>query len=84
MLLIQFEEEIKEQFPEDFDTYDLEMDHEDVFGPEFGSHLHPETDQDPRNQQCPTCGAQDVLIALDIASGFHCEMCARAAERFGG
>ena len=45
-----------------------------------GSALRAETENNPRNLPCPTCGAEDVLTPLDRARGYQCDRCADAAE----
>jgi len=45
------------------------------------SALHPETDRNPRNLPCPTCGHPDRLTRLDKSKGYQCDSCADRAER---
>ena len=48
-----------------------------------GSALVAESDDNPRNLPCPTCGAEDVLTPLDRARGYQCDGCANRAEGYG-
>jgi hypothetical protein len=44
------------------------------------SALRRETISNPRNLDCPTCGAPDCLTPADRARGYHCDSCARQLE----
>ncbi len=45
------------------------------------SALRAETDDNPRNLPCPTCGWPNRLTPIDKARGYQCDSCANAAER---
>lgn len=45
-----------------------------------GSALHSASEDDPRDQSCPTCGEEDVLTRRDVAKGYQCDTCADRAE----
>lgn len=72
-----------------FDDYEDYLDYMDddrdlIDGVGFaspGSALRAATPDNPRDQPCPTCGADDVLTGLDVARGYQCDRCADAAER---
>lgn len=44
------------------------------------SALRRATKGNPRDQPCPTCGAEDVLTRIDVQHGYQCDSCADAAE----
>jgi hypothetical protein len=45
-----------------------------------GSALHTASENDPRDQECPTCGEENVLTRRDVARGYQCDDCADRAE----
>lgn len=45
------------------------------------SALRAETDDNPRNLPCPTCGSPNRLTPLDRARGYQCNSCADKEER---
>jgi hypothetical protein len=73
-------------------TYD---DHDDPYGedepldgvgfarPGENSALRRATRSNPRDQPCPTCGAENVLTRIDARRGYQCDGCADAAEGVG-
>ncbi len=52
--------------------------------PGGSSALRAATPDNPRDQLCPTCGAEDVLTRLDVARHYQCDRCADRAEGRGG
>ncbi len=47
------------------------------------SALRAATPDNPRNQPCPNCGAENVLTPADVVLGYQCNRCADAAEGYG-
>lgn len=45
-----------------------------------GSALRAATRDNPRDQPCPTCGAENVLTRIDVLRRYQCDRCADAAE----
>lgn len=45
------------------------------------SALRAATKDNPRNQPCPDCDAQNVLTPKDVALGYCCDGCADRKER---
>lgn len=57
--------------------------HDDDYEIQFenpGSALRATTRRNPRNQPCPTCGAENALTPADVAAHYQCDACADAAE----
>lgn len=44
------------------------------------SSLRAETEDNPRNLPCPTCGAENALTPLDRANSYQCNRCADRDE----
>jgi hypothetical protein len=44
------------------------------------SSLRAATRDHPRDQPCPSCGAEDVLTPADVRAGYQCDRCADRAE----
>lgn len=44
------------------------------------SSLRAETEHNPRNQPCPTCGRENTLTPIDRRRGYQCDRYARRAE----
>ena len=66
-------------YPEDEDGwYDDGIDFAEPGGE---SALRAETEDNPRNLSCPSCGARNVLTPADEARGYQCDACARTDER---
>lgn len=66
-----------------WDEYDEDYDLIDGVGfadPGGRSALRAETPDNPRNQDCPTCGAENVLTEIDRQRGYQCDSCADRAE----
>lgn len=51
--------------------------------PGGNSALHAASKSNPRNLNCPTCGAENVLTPADAARGYQCNRCADAEEGLG-
>lgn len=51
--------------------------------PGGNSSLRRASESNPRNLDCPTCGAKNVLTPKDRALGYQCNRCADAAEGIG-
>lgn len=45
------------------------------------SALRAATPANPRDQDCPTCGAEKILTRIDRQRGYQCDRCADQAER---
>ncbi len=48
------------------------------------SSLRAATKDNPRDCDCPTCGAENVLTRIDRQRGYQCDRCADKAEGRGG
>ena len=48
--------------------------------PDGRSALRMPSSGNPRNQSCPTCGAQNVLTTRDVSLGYQCNYCADRTE----
>jgi len=48
------------------------------------SALRAATPNNPRDCDCPTCGAEDVLTRIDRQRGYQCDRCADRAEGRSG
>jgi len=44
------------------------------------SALRAATRDNPRDQPCPSCGAEDALTPADVRAGYCCDRCADRAE----
>ena len=44
------------------------------------SALRAATRSNPRIHPCPTCGAKNVLTAIDVRNHYQCDRCADLAE----
>lgn len=51
--------------------------------PGGNSALRAATPDNPRDCDCPTCGAENVLTRIDMQRGYQCDACADRAERGG-
>lgn len=49
--------------------------------PGGNSALRAETEDNPRNLPCPTCGEPNRLTPIDRQRGYQCDSCADRAER---
>ena len=63
--------------------YDDVRDREMFADPGGNSALRAASSSNPRNLDCPTCGAKNVLTPKDRALGYCCNSCADAAEGIG-
>lgn len=63
-----------------YDHEEWEQRVERFADPGGDSALHPATKDNPRNLDCPTCGAKNVLTRRDAAKGYQCNRCADMAE----
>lgn len=73
--------------PIDHDPYgdDYLIDGVGFADPGGRSSLRAETESNPRDQRCPTCGRENVLTRIDRQRGYQCDRCADRAEgRMGG
>ena len=69
--------------------YSYEDDSEDEYfidgvgfaDPGGHSALRAETEDNPRDCACPTCGRENILTRIDISLGYQCDFCANEAER---
>ncbi len=78
-------EECAEDFKNEANEYD-EFDYNLIDGVGFAdpggnSALRAETPDNPRDQPCPTCGAENVLTRIDVQRGYQCNRCADMLER---
>lgn len=72
--------------PDDFyDPYDEDypIDGVGFADPGGNSALRAATPDNPRDQPCPNCGAEDVLTRIDVLRHYCCDSCADSRERFG-
>ena len=64
------------------DSHDFDNDDREEFADPGGrSALRAETEDNPRNLPCPTCGTENVLTPADRAHGYQCDRCSDALER---
>ncbi len=77
---------------DDFDSeddYRAYMDDEDMIDgvgfadPGGNSALRAATEDNPRDQPCPNCGAENVLTRIDVQRHYRCDRCADCDERGG-
>lgn len=66
--------------------YDHDPDDDLIDGVGFAdpggrSALRAETAENPRDQPCPTCGAENVLTRIDVQRHYQCDACADRCER---
>ncbi len=52
--------------------------------PGGNSALRAETEDNPRDRPCPTCGKPNRLTPIDVQRGYQCDECADRAEGRGG
>lgn len=69
----------------DDDYFDGDMDDYPIDGvgfadPDGDSALRAETPTNPRDEDCPNCGAENVLTRIDRQRGYQCNQCAARAE----
>jgi hypothetical protein len=68
-------------YEDDYDYYDDLIDGVGFADPGGRSALRAETEDNPRNLPCPTCGTENVLTPIDRDRGYQCNRCADRAER---
>jgi hypothetical protein len=64
----------------DEDLWDDDLDFADPGG---DSALRAESSSNPRDCDCPTCGARNVLTRADARNGYQCDACAARDEGLG-
>lgn len=69
-------------FDEDYSDEDL-IDGVGFADPGGRSALRAATDDNPRDQPCPTCKAPDALTRIDVMRSYQCDRCADRAEGGG-
>lgn len=71
-------------YREDDYTYEEWAELVETFAePGGNSALRAASPSNPRNLDCPTCGAKNVLTPEDRRRGYQCNSCADAAEGIG-
>lgn len=70
---------------EDYSDYDDDDYYEDEYEINFAnpggrSALRAESEDNPRNCSCPTCGAKNVLTQADRNLSYQCNSCADRDE----
>lgn len=69
---------------EDFYGYDEDLiDGVGFANPGGRSALRAATENNPRDQPCPDCGAENVLTRIDVQRHYRCDRCADREERGG-
>lgn len=65
-----------------FDGYDDDgpIDGVGFARPGENSALRAATGANPRDRDCPTCGAENALTRIDVQRGYQCDGCADRAE----
>jgi ribosomal protein L37AE/L43A len=76
--ILQQIDKVNEGYRDYPDDDDDEVDY-DRFA-QKGSALHSADKNNPRDQDCPTCGEENVLTRRDVAKGYQCDTCADRAE----
>lgn len=71
------------EYPEPPSPYDDDypIDGVGFADPGGRSALRAATKNNPRDQPCPNCGAENVLTRIDRARGYQCNRCADQEER---
>jgi hypothetical protein len=65
----------------EYGDYDDDEDDRSMFAdPGGNSALRAATPDNPRDRNCPNCGAENVLTREDEARGYQCDRCATIAE----
>jgi hypothetical protein len=79
-------EDLSEEYYDERDYGDDDYPIDGVGFADPGGHssLRAETEDNPRDQDCPTCGAEKVLTRIDRQRGYQCDRCADRAEGRGG
>jgi hypothetical protein len=68
----------------DYGDDDYPIDGVGFADPGGHSSLRAETESNPRDQDCPQCGAENVLTRIDRQRHYVCNGCADRAEGRGG
>ncbi len=66
--------------PWDYEDQEYEIDGVGFADPGGTSALRAETDDNPRDQPCPTCKEPDRLTRIDVSRHYQCDSCADAEE----
>ena len=67
--------------PWDYDDQDdYEIDGVGFADPGGRSALRAETDDNPRDQPCPTCKQPNRLTPIDVSQHYQCDSCADELE----
>lgn len=74
----EWEEFVESQMDREYYGDDEGLDFADPGGT---SALRAATKDNPRNQPCPDCGAEDALTPEDVTLGYCCDRCADRKER---
>lgn len=61
----------------EYDDFDEDMEFAEPGG---RSSLRAESEENPRNLPCPTCGRPNRLTPRDVSLGYQCNACADRAE----
>ena len=69
-------------YDDNFDDDGQPIDGVGFADPGSRSSLRAATPSNPRNLPCPTCGAENVLTAIDKRKGYQCNRCADGEEGF--
>lgn len=70
----------------DYDDREDYFDDEDMIDgvgfadPGGRSALRAATEDNPRDQPCPTCGRENVLTRIDVQRHYQCDACADCDE----
>lgn len=66
------------------DSHDFDNDDREEFADPGGrSALRAETEDNPRNLPCPTCGEENRLTPADVAHSYQCDRCSDMLEQGG-
>lgn len=76
-------EDLSEEYYDerDYGDDDYLIDGVGFADPGGNSALRAETEDNPRDCDCPTCGAEKVLTRIDRQRGYQCDRCADQCER---
>lgn len=83
-----FDEEMDDYVDEEVEDFDFPDPYDDDYpidgvgfaDPGGRSALRAATPDNPRDQPCPQCGAQNVLTPIDVSRHYVCDRCADRAE----
>ena len=74
-----YEEDDEDDEDEDEDNYPI--DGVGFADPGGVSALRAETEDNPRDRPCPTCGEPNRLTRIDEMRGYQCDRCSEIEER---